>query len=103
MGSTMINFAVVMVTGLVNSRNFLAVFIALVIVFFLLGLILGLNINSRKKSSDNKQATTVDNSNENSRQTDTNRQEDWERSNYQNDRIVQKSPTNKNRNHYDYW
>ena len=38
----------VLLTGIVNTTSFLVVFIALVVVFFLIGLVLGLSVNIRR-------------------------------------------------------
>lgn len=66
-------------TSLVNSSNLLTIFITLMVVFFLLGLLLGLNIITRRNRSDSTTTTTIENSRKSDRQTPSLGQEDWER------------------------
>lgn len=43
-------------TDLVNDTNILVIYLSLVVLFFLVGLVLGLNINTRKKISKTEKA-----------------------------------------------
>lgn len=57
--STILGFSVL--TGLVNSTNILIIFITLVIVFFLMGIIMGFHINTKKSNSkDEPSSNKVD-------------------------------------------
>lgn len=57
--------------NLINEANFFVVFIALIIVFFLVGLILGRLINRPKKDAKDKVKKPLEEDNEASGQTDT--------------------------------
>jgi preprotein translocase subunit SecG len=57
MGNILIAFQLTTLAALINSNNFLVLFLALVVVFFLIGLLLGLTINSRKRNTQEKQQT----------------------------------------------
>jgi hypothetical protein len=48
MGNVLTVFGFFTLTGLVNGTNFIIIFISLVIVFFLLGMVIGFHINSNK-------------------------------------------------------
>ena len=49
----------ILLTGIVNTTSFLVVFIALVVVFFLIGLVLGLSINVRRHIANETKAPTT--------------------------------------------
>lgn len=51
MGNTVAILGFSVLTNIVNATNFLVMFIALVVIFFLLGMIMGFNINAKKGNS----------------------------------------------------
>ena len=57
MGNVLTIFGFTTLIGLVSGTNFLVVFIALVIVFFLLGMVIGFNINSKKRVTKDDMAS----------------------------------------------
>ena len=92
-------------TNLISSNNFMIIFIALVVVFFLLGLILGLTINSVKmsRSLGDKQAPVKDINLEEKKQTDSFEQDSREKIDRQNNSMNQKPTPDKYRNYNNYW
>ena len=92
-------------TNLISSNNFMIIFIALVVVFFLLGLILGLTINSVKKSRnlEDKQVPAKDINLEEKKQTDSFEQDSREKIDRQNSNMNQKPTQDKYRNYNNYW
>ena len=92
-------------TNLISSNNFMIIFIALVVVFFLLGLILGLTINSVKKSRnlEDKQVPAKDINLEEKKQTDSFEQDSREKIDRQNNSMNQKPTPDKYRNYNNYW
>lgn len=102
-----------MVNGLINfvsanlitGNNFIMIFIALVVIFFLLGLILGLLINSGKRNRNKKDrpASSTESTVEKSTQADPFIQDTGARINQGNNRVNQKPPVNKYRSYNKYW
>ena len=71
MGNVLTILGFTTLIGLVSGTNFLVVFIALVIVFFLLGMVIGFNINSRKRVTKDDMASGKTNAPGKSRTTNT--------------------------------
>lgn len=117
----LVHFSFAPLASVLNSSNFMLIFIALVVVFFLLGLLLGLTIALRKKISSDMQTPAADNSREKTKQTDDLRQmkqtddfrqtkqtddfrqDEGENSDYRNNTVTKKQPANKKRYYDNYW
>lgn len=126
----LVHFSFAPLASVLNSSNFMLIFIALVVVFFLLGLLLGLTIALRKKISSDMQTPAADNSREKTKQsddlrqmkqtddfrqtkqtddfrqtkqTDVFRQDEGENSDYRNNTVTKKQPANKKRYYDNYW
>lgn len=77
MGNALAILGFTTLIGLVNGTNFLVIFIAMVIVFFLLGMIIGFHINSKKNNTkDDMSADKTDTSGK-SRAINTLGPDDW--------------------------
>lgn len=61
MGYIVAGFHPMILNGIVTATNFLAIFIALVVVFFLLGLVFGLSINTKRHVTKETKTLTSDN------------------------------------------
>ena len=71
MGNVLTILGFTTLIGLVSGTNFLVVFIALVIVFFLLGMVIGFNINSKKRVTKDDMAADKTNASGKSRMITT--------------------------------
>lgn len=89
--------------SLINEANFFVVMIALLVVFFLLGLLSGRLIGRQKKASKEKNKDTPDEESEASGQTDTLGQDNRDSIDSQSSGQSQRPYNYKTRYHNNYW
>lgn len=99
MGSTFAMTGFLLLTDLVNGNNILTIFIALVVVFFLLGLLLGLNIGSRNKDTKKEKNQITPSDLKNPKQTNALVQDTRENSTGQSYRPGQRRTHSRHRHH----
>lgn len=88
--------------NLFTSTNFFVIIIAVIVAFFVLGLILGYVINPRKRKAKDKKAVK-DDGQKISQQTDTLGQDDQTNEDLQNIDINPRRNDYRNRYHDNYW
>ncbi|MDD3173268.1 MAG: hypothetical protein PHF63_06360 [Herbinix sp.] len=76
-----------LLANLTNNLNFYILYITMVVVFFLLGLILGISIETRKKSTNDNMAPTLVDNKKKPNHTDPLVQESKDLEDIQNNRI----------------
>jgi predicted membrane protein len=89
--------------NLFTSTNFFVILIAVIVAFFLIGLILGYVINPRKRKAKDKKKTKKDGDQEIPQQTDTLGQDDQTYEELQNIDINPRRNDYRNRYHDNYW